>query len=515
MSLKTYREKRDFKQTPEPAKGKSDKDSGLRFVVQRHKASRLHYDFRLEMEGVLKSWAVPKGPSLDPDDKRLAMQVEDHPYAYKDFQGVIPEGNYGAGIVEIWDTGNYHILDPETGISEEKQLLKDLKAGSLKIVLDGQKLQGEFALVKMQHAKQENAWLLIKHKDKYAVKGYDSEAETLEDSPINQELKREGKTIRAKKTTSPEKRSARPPAEEAHMEQNFGRIKVELTHLNKIYFPRDGIRKKDIIDYYQDVSELILPYLKNRPQSLKRNPNGIDAEGFFQKDAGGTAPEWVESIPLYSESAEKDIDYILCNKKATLAYLNNLGCIELNPWNSVTSALDRPDYLILDIDPSEKNTFDEVLEVALCYYELLKKGGAEAYCKTSGATGLHVYVPMNRKYTYESVRKFGELLSLLVMDQLPETTTMERSLKKRGPQIYLDYLQNKEGQTLASAYSVRPRDGAPVSTPLEWKEVKPGIKPGDYHIFNITERINKKGDLFRPVLGKGIDMEKCLKKLKS
>ncbi|CAA9888715.1 3'-phosphoesterase [Candidatus Methylobacter favarea] len=187
MTLEEYRQKRNFKKSPEP-QGKAANDAGkLIFVVQRHKASRLHYDFRLEMEGVLKSWAIPKGPSLNPADKRLAMMVEDHPYDYKDFQGLIPAGNYGAGIVEIWDQGNYTASE-NSGKDAEKQLVKALKAGHLKITLRGNKLKGEFALVKLK-AKKDNAWLLIKHKDKYAVPDdYDSEADTPKDSPINKWL---------------------------------------------------------------------------------------------------------------------------------------------------------------------------------------------------------------------------------------------------------------------------------------------------------------------------------------
>lgn len=188
MSLVKYKKKRNFKVTPEPQAGKSKTPSKLAFVVQRHKATRLHYDFRLEMDGVLKSWAVPKGPSLNPADKRLAMMVEDHPYDYKDFKGVIPEG-YGAGIVEIWDKGTYTGVDEKGNIIDEKKLKSGLRAGSIKFSLKGRKLKGEFALVKLKNADSENSWLLIKHRDKYAVdKVYDSEKETAKNSPINKWL---------------------------------------------------------------------------------------------------------------------------------------------------------------------------------------------------------------------------------------------------------------------------------------------------------------------------------------
>ena len=198
MSLSKYTEKRNFSVSPEP-EGKVNKSNGqLSFVVQRHKASHLHYDFRLEMEGVLKSWAVPKGPSMNPKDKRLAMMVEDHPYAYKDFKGVIPDG-YGAGIVEIWDKGTYTTIEKTEGANTQKKLLKDLSEGNLKFTLKGKKLKGEFALVKLK-GKQENAWLLIKHNDEFAVAAYDSEKETPASSPINKWLEENKEPVKKKST---------------------------------------------------------------------------------------------------------------------------------------------------------------------------------------------------------------------------------------------------------------------------------------------------------------------------
>lgn len=200
MALKDYNNKRKFDETTEP-KGKTKKSKDqLIFVIQRHAASRLHYDFRLEMEGVLKSWAVPKGPSLNPEDKRLAMMVEDHPYDYKDFEGNIPEGNYGAGQVEIWDSGTYEPLDETSNISDEKELLKELKAGSLKFILHGKKLKGEFALVKMKND-ENNAWLLIKHKDKFAEEKYDAEENTAKNSQVTKFLE-EKKSLKSNKKKS-------------------------------------------------------------------------------------------------------------------------------------------------------------------------------------------------------------------------------------------------------------------------------------------------------------------------
>ncbi|MEO6683741.1 MAG: DNA polymerase ligase N-terminal domain-containing protein [Ginsengibacter sp.] len=207
MALTKYNQKRNFKETSEPEGKVNQSVSKLIFVVQRHKASRLHYDFRLELDGVLKSWAVPKGPSLNPSDKRLAMMVEDHPYDYKDFKGVIPEGNYGAGIVEIWDEGTYSDIDNSDFEEAQKNVKKGLNAGDLKVQLYGKKLKGEFVLVKLKKQdKDENSWLLIKHRDEYATDAdYDSEEDTPKNSPINKwlEEKKSGKKQTAKKKSSP------------------------------------------------------------------------------------------------------------------------------------------------------------------------------------------------------------------------------------------------------------------------------------------------------------------------
>ena len=301
---------------------------------------------------------------------------------------------------------------------------------------------------------------------------------------------------------------------ENEKEITLNRHKVKLTNQDKVYFPKDDVTKGDVIDYYQSVAEYILPHLKNRPLSLNRFPNGIEEQNFYQKDASDNIPDWVKTTQVYSESNDKYIDYIYCNDKATLAYLNNLGCIDMNPWNSSLPDLDHPDFMVLDLDPSKKNTFDDVIETALKVHEVLESIKTEGYCKTSGSTGIHIYIPMGGKYDFDQVKDFAHILMKQVHDKLPKITTLERSLQKRdNSKIYLDYLQNRTGQTLASAYSLRPKEGASVSMPLEWKELKKGLKPTDFNIHNALERIREKGDLFKPVLGKGIDMMKALERL--
>ena len=319
------------------------------------------------------------------------------------------------------------------------------------------------------------------------------------------------------KKSVPKKKVESTAAEEdpnAKGERLIGKQKVKLTNLQKIYFPKDKITKGEIINYYQSVAEYILPYLKDRPQSLLRTPNGIDASAFYHKDAGNEAPAWVKSKKIRSESGNKDIDYLICNDAATLAYMNNMGCIEINPWHSRIGSLDKPDYIAIDLDPSAKNTFGQVIEAALAVKDIFDRAGAESYCKTSGSTGLHIYVPLAEKYTYDQVKDFTKLIAMMASELVPGFTTLERSLKKRGDKhIYMDFLQNRRGQTLASVYSVRPKPGATVSTPLDWKEVNSKLDFREFTIHNIADRLKKHGDLFKGVLGKGVDLAKCLEKL--
>lgn len=296
-------------------------------------------------------------------------------------------------------------------------------------------------------------------------------------------------------------------------EIKVGKDRVNITNREKIYWPDEKYTKGDMIDYYDRMSTYILPYLKGRPLSLKRNPNGIKDPGFYHKDAGEKAPAFVDVFKVKSESNGKIIDYIVCNNKATLLYVANLGCIEMNPWNSTMKKPANPTWMVIDIDPGAKNTFQQVVDVALATREVLERAGIKGYCKTSGSSGLHVYVPLKNKYNYDSVKDFAHIIASLVQEQVPSITSLERSLAKRGPNIYVDYLQNRTGQTLASVYSIRPVPGAQVSTPLDWKEVNHKLHPSQFTIRNIFKRISKKGDLFAPVLKAGISIPQALRKL--
>jgi len=287
---------------------------------------------------------------------------------------------------------------------------------------------------------------------------------------------------------------------------------VNFTNLEKVYWPDSGYTKYDLIDYYIQVSEYILPYLKDRPQSLHRHPDGIKNKGFYQKDHEHL-PSWIETLEQFSKSSDRTINYLLCQNEATLLYMANMGCIEINPWNSRIGLLDKPDYAIIDLDPSDTNTFEHVITVAQVVKQILDQAGIEGLCKTSGSSGIHIYLPLAAQYTYAEARNFTKLLCMFVEEQLPDLTSMTRAVKARKGKIYLDYLQNRKGQTLAAAYCVRPRSGATVSAPLEWHEVKPGLKIDDFTLKTMPFRLQKKGDLFAGVRGAGIDMAAAIERL--
>jgi bifunctional non-homologous end joining protein LigD len=825
MGLQEYRRKRNFRESAEP-KGnkKTSHENELQFVVQEHHASHLHYDFRLEVEGVLKSWAVPKGPSLDPSEKRLAVQVEDHPFEYRTFEGTIPKGSYGAGTVKIWDNGTYHAEGSSNRQESERLMLRGLQKGHLNFYMNGRKLNGGFSLVRM-HGDQSNQWLLIKKNDEYAstsssvIKSISSNQHipsssskvknslspeanpakmpsgvkpmlaTLVDEPFDDKdwifeikwdgyralaeihkdrvhlysrnfqsfdrrfpplvddlnsikvdalldgeivvLDEQGKPsfqlvqnyqknqigtliyyvfdllyleghdirtvplikrkellkkllpdtphirfcdhvqkrgidffkaasqkglegiiakqsqsvyqtgrsrtwlkikihhrqeaiicgftlpqgsrekfgslllgvydhedliytghtgsgfdrqmlidvnerlqpliqskcpfaslpkLRSKTTwvkpeivcevsfaewtksglmrqaifvniredkkakevvrehTLPVKNtlekhallsdhSSQPLKIKGKKETSAG---VKLVHLDKVFWPDEGYTKGDLINYYQQVAPLILPYLKDRPEILRRYPNGIEGPSFYQKEAGGV-PAWVRTEMIQHEN--RQVHYAFIEDEKSLLSIINLGCIDLNPFNSRFQSLHNPDYLVMDLDP-EGVTFEAVIEVARTIHSLLEKWKIPSICKTSGATGMHIYIPMEAHYTYEEVKQFGKLIAHIVHDAQPDLTSLERSPSKRQERVYLDYLQNNFGQSIVAPYSIRPLPGAPVSTPLKWSEVKAGLNPIDFTIKTAPNRFAKVGDLFKPVLGKGINLQSILKKIK-
>lgn len=302
------------------------------------------------------------------------------------------------------------------------------------------------------------------------------------------------------------------PTEKDTKELIIDKQKIRLTHLSKVFWPKEKYTKGDLIEYYSEIAPLILPYLKDRPESLLRYPNGITEQSFYQKDATLLDVDWIPTTSIYSHHNKKHINYLLCQDKATLIYLINLGCIDLNPWSSRVGKLESPDYLLIDLDP-EQTDFKNVVKTALAFRELLEKLDIPSYPKTSGAKGMHIYIPLGAHYTYEQTRKLAELLCIQINNKIPELTSMKRNPKERKGLVYLDYLQNIQGQTLASAYSVRAQPGATVSTPLLWSEVTAKLHPSQFTIKIMPKRIQKHGDLFKNILGKGIDMKKVLERM--
>lgn len=283
---------------------------------------------------------------------------------------------------------------------------------------------------------------------------------------------------------------------------------LKFTHLSKQYWPEDKVSKRDMFNYYDGVSPFILPYLLDRPMSLNRYPGGINSQSFYQKNVKEIAPEWARTMPHTNEKGEEK-SYLLGHDRATLLWMASLGCIEMNPWFSRASSPEFPDYCVIDLDP-DKNTFEQVIQAAQVTRKILEAIGVESYPKTSGSTGIHIYIPLGTKYTYEQSQLFANLIVRQVNRELPKFTTLERSIKNRGGKMYLDFLQNRPGATIAGVYSLRPRPGATVSMPLDWNEVKPGLKMRDFTIFNALDRLKETGDLFTGVLGKGIDMQKVI-----
>ncbi len=782
MSLNKYREKRNFSQTPEPEPEKASSPGGNMFCIQRHNATRLHYDFRLEVDGAMVSWAVTKGPSLNTADKRLAVKVEDHPLSYAKFEGNIPAGNYGGGSVMLWDLGTWAPLE---GLSAAKQI----ERGELKFTLAGSKLQGSFVLVRMKDGTpppKEN-WLLIKHKDEFAsadwkideqarsvltnrtqdeiaaekvsqgsqkqddpfpgvikpmlavsaeevptgaewmfevkwdgvralayiskgktvlrsrkgddvsaqypelknlakdiqakeavldgevvvcdaegrprfqliqprIKGslvdsksparfiaFDllySDGEDLREQPLRQRreklttLMKEGSGIQvsqefagngrdlleavkaqglegimAKRANShyvsartDDWRKIKPGNEEDFLicgytegerqyfsalilgEQKEGALlyvgnvgtgfdettiadlyrqmeplrrkqspfksvpklpnpivwlKPELTcairyhertaagklrtpvytglrepepsrvsqfsHLSKLLFPDNGVTKKDLLEYYDAVSEWLLPHLKDRPLSLLRYPNGISSKSFFQKNAEGKLPDWFRTEKV------GDMVVPVGNGREELLYLTNLGCIDQNPWMSRVQSIDNPDYVLIDLDPYHAD-YGQIVEAAQVVHGLLDEVGLIGLPKTTGGDGMHIYVPIAPIYSYEQTKGVAELIVRLLAKRHPDMFTLPRALSSRTKgRIYFDWVQNGKGKTISAPYVVRPKPGAPVATPLEWKEVTAGLDPLQFNIRNALERFRKTGDLFAPVLTTTQRLEKAIR----
>lgn len=274
---------------------------------------------------------------------------------------------------------------------------------------------------------------------------------------------------------------------------------IPLSHLDKVFWPQEGFKKVDLIHYYSEAAPYLLPHLKERPLVWTRYPDGIYSKGFYQKNAPAHLPEWINTFASHNPESNRDIHFILVSGTADLVWLANQAALEMHPWLSRVSAPDCPDFVVIDLDPSPGNTYKQVVKVAWTVKYVLDELMLHSYIKTSGAEGLHIYIPVQNQYDYKQIRDFAQLVAAAVCHLVPELATIERMVNKRGSLIYVDYLQNARGQTLCAPYSVRPRAGAPVSCPLHWEEID-SIEPSQFTIKTILPRLLQYGDIFAPVL---------------
>lgn len=332
------------------------------------------------------------------------------------------------------------------------------------------------------------------------------------EKPVNTELSSENNSLKLSgKPIKKERKTFLNPKDETQV-RIIGGHELKFTNLSKVFWPGLGITKRDMLNYYYQAAPFMLPYLEGRPQTLNRFPNGISGKSFYQKDVKGKVPEWMQTFKYYSEADAREKEFLVCSNEASLLYMANLGCIEFNPWLSVSKSPDYPSFCIIDLDP-DKNAFNQVIDTACVTKDVLDSLGIPGYCKTSGSTGLHIYIPLGGKYTYEESKELGRALVKIIHAQIPDFTSIERLTGNRKGKIYLDFLQNRPQATVATAYSLRPKPNAEVSMPLHWEEVKKGLHMHDFTIFNAVERLKEQGDIFGAVLGKGVDIGKMAKKI--
>lgn len=548
--LDEYARKRHFDKTPEPppspassAAAPAAGDAGARkFVVQRHRARRLHYDFRLEIDGVLVSWAVPRGPTLDPDARRLAVHVEDHPLDYADFEGVIPAGEYGGGDVIVWDQGTW----APSGTDDPRRAVE---AGELHADLNGEKLRGRFVLVRTSGTRRAGGrrpgadeWLLLHKRDEAAEKGWDAEDhprsvvsgrtndEVAADPESRQWHSNRGSSgsgsngaggdrdpvavaARVAMAVDPDRPELealdRLPAQGGWW--RYDGVRLRLTNLDKVLFPpaagsrrRRSLTKRDLIRWYADVAPVLVPYLADRAVNLHRYPDGVEAKGFWHKAVPSHAPEWITRWPNPDADPGETSCYLVPDRPATVAWLANFGAVELHPWTSPTAAPDRPSYALIDIDPGADTTWEETLTLARLYRTALEHLHVTGYPKVTGRRGVQIWIPVSGGPTFDDTRAWVETLSRTVGRVMPELVSWRWGVAERGGLARLDYTQNAVNKTLVAPYSVRAAPGAPVSMPIRWAELDdPDLRPDGWTITNGLARLAEVGDLFAGVLSAG------------
>ena len=524
--LASYRQKRDFTKTSEPAGGQPPAaESGpRRFVVQRHRARRLHYDFRLEIDGVLVSWAVPKGLTLDPAVRRAAFHVEDHPLEYFDFEGVIPSGGYGAGDVIVWDAGTWDIDEagdpPDPG--------KALRDGELHLDLHGEKLKGRFILVRTRRGEPgKEQWLLLHKRDEFAVEGWDPEdhPRSVLSGRTNDEVKAEPERIwhsdrpaSEASVTVPTVPPVPPGPTDDELAQLdgmgaegdwhvFGR-ELHVTNLDKILFPgrpgEEPVSKRELIRYAAQIAPTALPYLQHRALNMHRFPNGAQSKGFWHKELPAHAPGWLPRWDNPEADPGESRTYLVVDEPAALVWAANFGALEWHAWTSRTDAPRMPTYALIDLDPGEQTTWDDLLVLARLHRTALEHLGVRAQPKVTGQRGLQIWIPVSPGPSFTETRQWTEKLSKAIGAVVPDLVSWKWQVTDRSGLARLDYTQNAVNKTLVAPYSPRPSPGAPVSAPIGWDELDdPGLRPDGFTVRTVLGRIEKLGDLFSPVLGAG------------
>jgi len=535
--LGQYRAKRDFTRTPEPAGApdgpQAEPETGdqRRFVVQRHRARRLHYDLRFEIDGVLVSWAVPNGPTLDPAVRRLAVHVEDHPIEYLDFEGVIPAGEYGGGDVIVWDLGTWepHATDdPAAAVA----------AGELHVDVTGRKLRGRLILVRSsgrgrsrdraaeQAGGDSDQWLLLHKADDDAVPGWDPEdhPRSVLSGRTNEEVKADPDRLwRSDLPPAQASVALRPPAVPPPSEAElaaldelgsggrwdvFGRT-LRLTNLDKGLFPgREGdeaaVTKRELIGYAARIAPVILPYLAGRPLNMHRFPGGAAVPGFWHKQLPDHAPDWIPRWDNPEAERGKTTTYLVVDEPAALVWAANFGALEWHAWTALAADPRCPTYALIDIDPGASTSWQDILVLARLHRTALEHLGVRARAKVTGRRGIQIWIPVAAGPGYEDTRGWVEQLSKTIGSVVPDLVSWKWDVRERGGLARLDYTQNVSNKTLVAPYSPRAAPGAPVSAPIAWEELDdPALRPDGFTIRTVLSRVAELGDLFGAVLREG------------
>lgn len=512
QKLAKYRTMRDFTKTAEPSGAKARGAAGLShpaFVIQKHAARRLHYDFRLELDGVLLSWSVPKGPSLSPAEKRLAVRTEDHPLDYADFEGVIPAGQYGGGTVVVWDRGTWEAEgDPQDS----------MKKGRLSFTLHGEKLSGRWHLVRTRGRGDERTenWLLMKSRDDAA----DDKADIVGARP---ESVITGRTVeqiaaapdrvwqsnRVAEPTVAEKRAARiqrlagkrtaapaasvrakPATTTAELLALVGKLPLgfKLTNLDKVLYPEQGITKGQLIAYLAVVAEWMLPHVADRPLTIVRCPEGRKKPCFFQKKILPGSPSSIVPVDIEEDDGEV-VEYMQIRDMPGLLALAQLGTLEIHTWGARADNPEKPDLAVFDLDPDVGLGWERVALAAFDLRRRLHELGFESWLKTTGGKGLHVVMPLERRLGWDAFKELTKRIVEAMERDEPHLYTTNMAKRARKGKIFLDYLRNGRNATFIAPYSPRARDHAPVAVPITWEELAHGVEPLAFTTATVPRRL--------------------------